>query len=199
MANAGAWMDPDLNKYDLNHRVTHHPKMSDEEWEDVYRQAWDAFYSPEHVRTVIRRTVVQEGKSNPRKKMRVMLWFYLMYRIERLHPLEGGIFRLKNRTDRRAGLPIEPRVVFYPRYALETARKLVQYGWMIFQAYRSYWQVMGETDRASYSDTAIAPVDADDLDDLELFHSTQGGEQAVEKSRDHARRRKRYASAAAGR
>ncbi len=23
----GVWMDPDMNKYDLNHRVTHHPKM----------------------------------------------------------------------------------------------------------------------------------------------------------------------------
>ncbi len=29
----GAWMDPDLNKYDLNHRVTHHSRMSDAEWE----------------------------------------------------------------------------------------------------------------------------------------------------------------------
>ena len=25
----GVWMDADLNKYDLNHRVSHHPKMSD--------------------------------------------------------------------------------------------------------------------------------------------------------------------------
>ena len=36
----GIWMDPDMNKYDLNHRVSHHSKMSDEEWEDVYRAAW---------------------------------------------------------------------------------------------------------------------------------------------------------------
>src|SRR6476659_4703498 len=28
----GAWMDSDLNKYDLYHRVAHHPKMSDGEW-----------------------------------------------------------------------------------------------------------------------------------------------------------------------
>ncbi len=197
MLAKGVWMDPDLNKYDLNHRLTHHPKMTDAEWEGVYREAWDAFYSPEHMRTVIRRTVVQEGKVDPRKKMRVMLWFYLMYRIEKLHPLEGGIFRLKYRTDRRSGMPIEPRVVFYPKYALETARKLIQYGWMVFQAYRSYWQVMGEADRASYSDIAIAAADAHDLDDLDLFHSTQGGERAVEKSRDDARRRERYTPAAA--
>ena len=24
----GVWMDPDMNKYDLNHRVSHHPQMS---------------------------------------------------------------------------------------------------------------------------------------------------------------------------
>ena len=36
----GVWMDPDMNKYDLDHRVAHHPKMSDQEWEDAYRAAW---------------------------------------------------------------------------------------------------------------------------------------------------------------
>jgi len=38
----GTWMDPDLNKYDLTHRVSHHPKMSDREWEEAYRAAWNA-------------------------------------------------------------------------------------------------------------------------------------------------------------
>jgi hypothetical protein len=36
----GVWMDPDMNKYDLNHRVAHHSKMSDAEWEEAYRIAW---------------------------------------------------------------------------------------------------------------------------------------------------------------
>ena len=48
-------MDPDMNKYDLNHRVAHHPKMSDTEWEDAYRAAWGAFYTPEHIRTILQR------------------------------------------------------------------------------------------------------------------------------------------------
>ncbi len=42
----GAWMDPDLNKYDLNNRVTHHPTMSDEDWEEAYRAAWESFLQP---------------------------------------------------------------------------------------------------------------------------------------------------------
>ena len=48
-------MDPDLNKYDLNHRVTHHPKMSDEEWDSVYAEVWHRFYSLDHMVTVLRR------------------------------------------------------------------------------------------------------------------------------------------------
>jgi hypothetical protein len=36
----GVWMDGDLNKYDLSHRVTHHPRISDADWEETYRAAW---------------------------------------------------------------------------------------------------------------------------------------------------------------
>ena len=100
MLGKRVWMDADLNKYDLNHRVTHHPRMSDAEWEEAYREAWHAYYTPEHMETVIRRAAALPG-GRPRAKMRLMLWFYLMYRIEHLHPLEGGIFRLKYRRDRR--------------------------------------------------------------------------------------------------
>ena len=30
----GEWMDQDMNKYDLNHIVSHHPTMSREVWEE---------------------------------------------------------------------------------------------------------------------------------------------------------------------
>jgi len=52
-------MDPDLNKYDLNNRVTHHPVMSDKEWDVAYREAWQSFYSLEHLRTILRRTAAR--------------------------------------------------------------------------------------------------------------------------------------------
>ena len=42
----GVWMDPDLNKYDLNHRVTHHANMSDAAWEKVYFDSWDSSIPP---------------------------------------------------------------------------------------------------------------------------------------------------------
>jgi len=73
----GVWMDPDMNKYDLNHRVSHHPKMSDEEWEDAYRAAWAAYYTPEHVRTILRRSAAcRIGR--PGTTLTTILWLYLM-------------------------------------------------------------------------------------------------------------------------
>ena len=108
-------MDPDMNKYDLNHRVSHHPKMSDAEWEDAYRAAWEAFYAPEHVRTILRRAAACR-LGRPKTTLTTLLWFKLVSAYEGVHPLEGGAFRRKFRRDRRDGLPRENPVLFYPRY-----------------------------------------------------------------------------------
>src|SRR5262245_65038803 len=58
------WMDPDLNKYDLNHRVSHHPIMSDAAWEKVYFDSWRQFYTPEHVETVLRRDAARGARTS---------------------------------------------------------------------------------------------------------------------------------------
>ena len=102
----GAWMDSDLNKYDLYHRVAHHPKMSDAEWEEAYRAAWQSFYSFDHIRTVLRRAAANP-QGRPQTTLSTLLWFKLMTMFEDVHPLEGGAFRRKSRRDRRYGLPIE--------------------------------------------------------------------------------------------
>jgi radical SAM superfamily enzyme YgiQ (UPF0313 family) len=187
------WMDPDLNKYDLNHRVTHHPKMTDAEWEEAYREAWHSFYSPEHVETVLRRAAaIPRGRV--RSKTTVMLWFYLMYLIEGLHPLEGGLFRYKWRTDRRPGLPVESALLFYPKYAAASAAKLYRYGAMILRFWRIYRKVMGDPNRAFYTDLAIANPEDDDLEAMSLYRETSGGEAAVARKHRQDDLRQKYAS-----
>ena len=52
---AGVPLDPDLNKYDLNHVCTGHPKMSREEWDQAYEMAWQRYYTTEHIETMLRR------------------------------------------------------------------------------------------------------------------------------------------------
>ncbi len=109
----GIAMDLDMNNYDSVHALTAHAQMSPEEWVGIYHDAWEAYYSPEHVETVMRRAR-QWGNLVDKVKW-VMFSFHSTARIEHLHPLDGGLVRRKARTDRRSGLPLESPFVFYPR------------------------------------------------------------------------------------
>src|SRR5437763_6517386 len=71
------WMDADMNKYDLNHRVAHHGKMSDAEWEDAYRLAWQEFYTSDHIRTILRRTAASR-LGRPGTTLSTLMWFKLV-------------------------------------------------------------------------------------------------------------------------
>jgi len=197
LAGKGVWMDPDMNKYDLNHRVSHHGTMSDKEWEEAYRMAWLAFYTPEHINTILRRTCAAPN-GRPGTTLSTILWFYLMLLFEGVHPLEGGALRLKYRRDRRHGMKIENRLVFYARYWGGTAVK----AWRYLQVYRQTKRMLDNAlkapDRWTYSDTAIAPPQADEFDALALYHETAGGEAALaRKYRDDAIRHRGHAPAAA--
>jgi len=178
----GIWMDPDMNKYDLNHRVSHHSTMSDADWEDAYRAAWSAFYTPEHVRTILRRSAACK-LGRPGTTLSTILWFYLMILFEGVHPLEGGAFRLKFRRDRRFGAKIESPLIFYPRYGWETLKKV----WGYLRVYRELRAVLNETlaapDRWAYTDIAIAPPQQDEFERLSLYHETTGGEAALARKR----------------
>ncbi|WP_346900668.1 radical SAM protein [uncultured Roseibium sp.] len=181
----GIWMDPDLNKYDLNHRVNHHPTMSDEEWEDAYRAAWDSYYSMDHVTTVLRRAAAHP-RGRPGNKLFLMMWFWLMVRYEGVHPLEGGYFRIKVRTDRRSGMPIENPLTFYPRYLTEIVTK----HWAIVSnVARFYWRykaIKRAPDRKTYTDLALTPVDQDNQNDLSMMTETRGGQEAVARAKRDA-------------
>ncbi len=178
----GVWMDPDLNKYDVFHRVTHHELMSDDEWDEVYRLAWEAYYSPEHVETVVRREAARPN-GNIRKKIRFMFAFFLAYKLEGVHPLEGGILRRKARLDRRPGMKIVSPLIFYPSYAWETIVKTTKYLGAYVEAARLFRKVSRDPARLEYTDLAIAPPQEDEHDTLSLFQDTTGGVAAIDRKR----------------
>jgi len=175
-------MDPDLNKYNLHHRVTHHQVMSDREWDDVIHEAWAAFFSDEHMETVARRHAAR-ANGRPKKAAQYMNEFRLLYENEDMHPLEAGIVRRKRRRSRRSGLPLEPAILFYPRFALETVRK----AWRFWRGLRRQKalvrRVVEAPDRYAYSDVAIRPLTDSELAELGLFNDTAGGEAAVARQR----------------
>ena len=151
----GVAMDPDMNNYDLAHVTTDHQQMSREEWQAIYHRAWDAYYTPEHVEALIRR-----GKAwgfPPRHMMEKLLAFHACARIERVHPLEGGLFRLKYRLDRRPGRPREAPVAFYGRYAWDILSKLSQFFVMAISYLRALCRVEIGLSRADAVDAAMRP------------------------------------------
>jgi hypothetical protein len=183
MASArGDWMDPDMNKYDLNHRVSHHAKMPDAEWEEAYRVAWQTYYTPEHIETVLRRTAASK-LGRLKTTLTTILWFYLAINYEGVHPLEAGAFRLKFRRDRRSGMPIESPLIFYPRYLWQTLVKARHYLAVYLKTRAMVKAIENSPERFSYTDLAIAPPRDDEFEALDLYHATKGGEDALARKR----------------
>jgi hypothetical protein len=157
--------------------------MSDEEWEEAYRAAWSAYYTPDHVRSILRRVAANE-RGRPETTLSTILWFYLMITLEGVHPLEGGGFRLKFRRDRRYGLPRDNPLVLYAQYFGEIVSKAWRY-WSIYRQHKTILkECLGAPDRWSYTDLAITPPREEELDSLELYKGTRGGEMPVVKKRN---------------
>jgi hypothetical protein len=163
----GVWMDPDMNKYDLEHVTTTHPKMSKEEWDKVYHAAWAAYYTPEHKMTILRRAAAAGmGMS---RQLAVLFAFSAAFPVENLHPLQTGAFRLKYRLDRRPGLPIEPMWRFYPKYLWEIVSKHAHLVKIWIELDLMCRRAKREQKITPYTDLAMTPVTEDETDTLEMF------------------------------
>lgn len=152
-------MDPDMNKYDLEHVCTGHAMMSKEEWNGVYRDAWARYYTDDHVETVLRRAAVS-GLSL-KKIADILTVFSGASRIEGVHPLQFGYARRKLRTQRRHGLPVENPLIFYPRRAVEFVKVAAQ--WLILlRRYRAIMKrVQADPAASAYTDEALRPLATD--------------------------------------
>ena len=186
LVEAGAPLDPDMNNYDLQHVTMDHPKMSRAEWQGIYREAWDLYYSPEHVATVLRRA--RAWGYNPRQMMSKLFAFHAPIVYEKMHPLEGGLIRRKRRRDRRPGLPTESPLVFYPRLIWEYLANYAGAYAMHRQYKRILAEVEAEPNPQDYMDTAMTPVSEGKEDSLELFTATISAQEFVQKIRARAAR-----------
>lgn len=109
----GVPMSSDLNRYDVEHAVTAHPHMTQEQWQSIYDQAWHLYYSPQHIQTLLRR-----AKANGIRTTRLaftIFYFYASYAFEHVHPLQSGVWRRKHRRQRRSTLPRENIATYFMR------------------------------------------------------------------------------------
>jgi hypothetical protein len=168
MFRAGTWMDPDLNKYDLYHITQKHPKMTHAEWEYAYYESWRRFYSYEHCEKIMRRAASMRAFGSD---LVSITWFKGCLEIENVHPVEGGIFRMKSRTDRRSTMPIEPVWKFYPRYWTEALVKGLRWGWMYARLRKTYLSIKKDPKRYEYMDASIEPITEAETQTHEMFQT----------------------------
>jgi radical SAM superfamily enzyme YgiQ (UPF0313 family) len=190
LRSKGVPLDPDLNKYDLEHALAPHANMTKAEWEKLYRDAWTIYYTPEHIETILRRA--QACGINILRLAQIILWFAQSLAIEKVHPLQGGFIRLKARRERRPELPLAPVWQFYPWVARDFLVKHVRVAvaaWGIFRIYRRVAASVAQP----YTDQAMTPVSEDETQTLELFTHNKSAREAV----DHARKVKTLTGAAA--
>jgi len=162
----GTWMEPDMNSYDLNHVTMKHGHMSQDQWEQVYLDAWDAYYSPEHIETIMKRAYA--SRTGISKTMFMAWWFYYCIRFEHIHPLEGGFYRRKYRRDRRSGMPIESPLVFYPKRVAELVAKHAKMIALHVRHERVKKRIINDPEAPSYTDIALTPVNSAEQETLNL-------------------------------
>ncbi len=177
----GVPMDPDMNKYDLEHAVTAHPKMSKAEWEAIYHEAWELYYSPAHMETIMRRAAAVG--TSPGKALFLLIWFWAAVKVEKVHPLQGGYLRRRVRRDRRPGMALENPLVFYPRLVATHIVNHIRVGGLALRLWKLRRELRHDPNARNYTDLALTtPTDAD-LDDLEMFNNSDSSRAAGDKAK----------------
>ena len=156
LVRQGAWLDPDMNKYDTEHPCSVHPKMSHKEWMRAYRDAWKSFYTFKHIETIFRRR--QADGHSVGKMIGQLFWFYGSIFVEKVHPLQAGIIRRKHRSERRPTLPVEGRIVYAWRRAREVTAAIAGSARLILRILMINWRVQRDPGARTYRDLAITPV-----------------------------------------
>ena len=184
---AGVWMDPDMNQYNLSSRVTHHPKMTDAEWESAYREFHARYYTFDHMETILRRGVAL-GFSRGLATINRFVSYRETVRIEAMSFVESGYIRVRRRKQRRPGMPIPNPFMFYPWHWFKSLKSTYVFGSTLVRLGLIMRRIKADPHRLAYRDAAIAPVSADIKCD-ELIASTRVTEYAHRRMTNSARTR----------
>src|SRR5712692_4376278 len=152
----GVPMEPELNAYDVEHVCTAHAKMSKAEWEAIYGEAWLLYYTPQHMRTLLRRMAATDGPMA--SLVKVLVAFATTVRLENVHPLQAGLLRLKHPSERRPGSPRENPWIFWSGFLWETLYKHAVLVVTIGRLLLMKAAVARDPDARTYMDQALSPV-----------------------------------------
>lgn len=105
------WMESDFNIYDSAHVTIEPQRMTREELMKTYVDAWNEFYSIEHMVSVLK-----TWRHNW-KEYWGRMFFFAAYiyasRVEGLHPMNCGFWTVRRRDERRPGMEREAAIPFW--------------------------------------------------------------------------------------
>ncbi len=165
----GVAMDADLNRYDVEHVCTAHAQMSTAEWEAIYREAWSLYYSPDHLRTLLRRGAASGLPMG--SLVKILVQFAATVPIENVHPLQGGLVRMKHPAERRPGLPEPNPILFWAAFAVEVIWKCARLASVGVRVALMARAIARNAGSGTYADLALTQGEPEDEASLELLAS----------------------------
>jgi radical SAM superfamily enzyme YgiQ (UPF0313 family) len=176
--NKGVDMDPDLNKYDLEHVVTDHPKMTRQALQLVYQEAWGRYYTREHIETLLKRAAATNVPMMSLAK--VLIQFSTMMQLEKVHPLQSGLLRMKHPSERRPEWLREKWLSFYLRHFRNLILRNAQFiktAWWILSIKR---RIESDPGRKFYMDQALTPMQDTEDETFDYMTKTDGAKAAID-------------------
>jgi radical SAM superfamily enzyme YgiQ (UPF0313 family) len=174
----GVDMDADLNRYDLEHVVTDHPTLTRAELQAAYEEAWALYYTREHIVTLLKRAAVTNVPMMSLAK--VLVQFTTMMQLEKVHPLQSGVIRMKHPSERRPGFPHERGIAFYRRHLggliIRNARFISTVFWILGVKRR----IERDPQRLAYMDQALTPVGEHEEETYDHLIKTAGAKAAID-------------------
>ncbi|MGD0289335.1 MAG: radical SAM protein [Candidatus Binataceae bacterium] len=107
-AKAGDIIDWDFNQLDSQHVTLRHDKLDRQAWYQAYRDAFTGFYSLGRLLHTVFTVAGGRGMSADSRMgtVRQFVYYFFSYRQGR-HPMVGGVWQIKRRDVRRAGITDE--------------------------------------------------------------------------------------------
>jgi hypothetical protein len=153
--------------------------MSRQELQAVYEQAWSLYYTREHIETLLRRAVVT--KLPMMSLAKVLVQFTTMMQLEKVHPLQSGVLRMKTPSERRPGLPRESALTFYPRHLAGLISRNAEFVRTVWWVLRTKHRIERDPNRHAYMDQALTPVrDEADEENFDYLTKTAGAKAAID-------------------
>jgi len=123
----------------------------------------------------------------PMRSLATLLFlFATTMQLEYVHPLQGGILRMKHPSELRAGLKRPPAWLFWLRFLGGSTVKYARMVAIYLRVVRWRRAIERDSDAHAYMDQALSPVADDDEDTLDLLTKTAGAVASVAHARSVA-------------